>query len=84
MFAGALPVVAHAGPPLAQTIAPCAQGLPGLHDAPGVQGTQVPEPLQTPPGQALPGGRFEVAAQVGAPVAQRVDPATQGFPGLQA
>jgi hypothetical protein len=82
--AAALPRAAHTGPPLSHAVAPTWQGFVGVHAAPGAQGTQVPAPLQTPLGHAVPAGTLAPVTHIDAPDAQRVTPETQGLPVLHA
>ena len=47
------PVATQLGPPPTHWISPVRQASPGSHDVPGVQGTHVPLPSHTPPGQLV-------------------------------
>ena len=50
----------HIGPPLVHETVPFWHGLPREHPEPELHATQVPDPLQTPPGHPDPGPTFDV------------------------
>ena len=54
-----------------------------MHDIPDTQGTQVPEPSQTPPVQVVPAARCEPATHTAAPDEQSRLPLSHAFVGVQ-
>ena len=72
------------GPPVPQEMLPAWQTVAGVHEAPGVQRTQEPEP-HTPlsPQLAPSGSASPVSAQSGLPLPQLVVPKWQGLAAIQ-
>jgi hypothetical protein len=78
--AGRLPVSVHTGAPVEQSIAAVWHGFVDVHGAPAVHATQLPAPLHTPPGHAVPADALPVVPHTGTPVAQPIAPWVHGLP----
>jgi hypothetical protein len=73
----------HTGLPLEQSIAAAVtQSFVGVHAAPWLHATHVPDPLHTPPGHGVPAPAFPVALHTGPPELQSIVPLVHGFPVL--
>ena len=74
----------HTATPVPHDTEPVRHGAPGLelHAAPAVQAAQVPEPLQTPPVQAVPAPFGAPSVQTAEPLVQSMTPSRQAELGL--